>query len=152
MNRMQLRSTRRIAIVLLSAAGSAIVSCSDPTPVKSARLAEKPAATGSEANCIVWSHDDSLAMEVVHMAWGYYSQGHHDKALVLYKHVCTMKHDLPGLFLYTGLMHLSDKDTLSARKYFLLELKHDQRILNSDLPDCRKYEFRKVLKETRELL
>lgn len=122
---------QKVRVILLAAGMIAAGACSSE-PTKKAR-------TPNQAEeCVVWSSDDSAAMEVVHIANAYLFNDHHDKAAVLFRHAATMPHDLPGIAMNAGLL---TRDTLSAKRYFRMEIGQDRRILGSALPDCRKYEF-----------
>jgi len=84
-----------------------------------------------ESESAEWSKNDSTVMDLMYFAWTYMNQGEDDKALVLYKHACTLPHELPDIFLYTGVLNGRKGDAIAARKYFLLEVEHDLKILRS---------------------
>jgi hypothetical protein len=119
-----------LTALLLAGAGS----CADP----GGKSAPPKPQTSAAEECIVWNHDDSAAMEVVHLANTYVFDNRSDKAGVLFRHAATMRHDLPGIAMNAGLL---TKDSLKAEDYFRMEIRQDRRILGSALPDCRKYEF-----------
>lgn len=77
-------------------------------------------------------------MEVVHLANAYLFDGHRDKARVLFAHAATLPHDLPGIAMSAGTL---TNDSLEAGTFFRMEIRQDKRVIESTLPDCRKYEF-----------
>lgn len=86
-----------------------------------------------------YSGIDSVAMEFVYQSIPYTSQGEYEKALVLYKHVCTLDHQLPGIFLSTGSLYFQLGDTVNANRCFRKELEHSKDLIDRK-PD-QKTEF-----------
>ncbi|ASS48719.1 MAG: hypothetical protein A3D31_06780 [Candidatus Fluviicola riflensis] len=86
-----------------------------------------------------YSGIDSIAMEFVYQSIPYTSQGEYEKALVLYKHVCTLDHELPGIFLSTGSLYFQLGDTVKANRCFRKEIEHSKDLIDRK-PD-QKTEF-----------
>lgn len=76
----------------------------------------------SEFESLKWREKDSVAMNYVYMANEYESQGKYKQALVLYKHICTMDHSLPDVFMNTALLFAKTGDLASYKKYLLKEI------------------------------
>jgi hypothetical protein len=111
-----------------------VASCSETEEKQETQI--QPTARETEKKEVkpVAEYDNSVK-KMLELANYYDLDGRPDKALVLYKHVCTLKHDLPGVFLYTGILCALKRDTVSARNYFQLEIKQDNRLLKEKLHD-----------------
>lgn len=77
----------------------------------------------------LWCGTDSVAMEFIYLANTYLCFDRQEEALVLFKHVCTLDHELPGIFLSAGMLYYMLGDFENATTYFKLEIEHSSRLV-----------------------
>lgn len=82
-------------------------------------------------------------MEYIHMANWYAYRGHHDKALILYKHVCTLEHSIPDVCHYTANLCNSTNESSRRKAYLWQEIERAHYFIDKDHP--RSHEFQVAL-------
>jgi len=118
--------------------------------ITDAKIAEQKLV---EFECIQWSQNDSTVMKFLDLATVYLFEDDYKRAFVLYKHACTLPHELPEIYSYTGQLAAHFGDTTASIRYFSQEVTHDLKILASKkIPNCRKFGFAMALKDAYHLL
>ena len=111
-----------------------IVGCDEKEPILKRSIIKHKKCQDS-----TWSRDDSTVIQLTYLALMYMVDYEPEKAIILYKHACTLPHELPEIYMYTGLLSESLGDTVAARNYYLQEMEHDLKLLRSThFPNNRK--------------
>ena len=99
---------------------------------------QEPLSAIELKTCIVWNKADSAVMELAYRALPSIENQRWERVLMYYEAMGQYHHRLSGMYLFTGRMHSALKHDEEAERYFRKELEHDEQLLCSELPVCRK--------------
>ena len=102
---------------------------------------EKSERPVSEFESDEWRKKDSVAMEYIYIANEYESRGKYQQALVLYKHVCSMDHALPDVFMNTAFLFVKNGDKNSAKAYLRKEIQRGKYFIGKKHPRTDSFEI-----------